>query len=152
MCLSTKWSKKEKEAWLKEQPERVTAYKVVSVGQYRFRPRLKPPYVDEKTRYKRRNLLISTKTGDEGKTSFTKFRSEKDPGHGRSTTYVAYYHLFLSHFDACEWGREVGNIVMTCEIPKKYITEMGTQQGKTVIVTRCFEFTDADDKFFGEKQ
>ena len=65
-----------------------------------------------------------------------------------SGKYRAYFHLYATLEDAW-YNKNKWNKVIMCEVPKKEITEIGTQSG-TVIVTKQF-FILKEDEYLEEE-
>ena len=146
MCLNTLWSEEQKNAWLKEQSEMITAYKFVAVRRESIKryedgeEKISPPFkmLDEDVHYKKKNIVKKT----------TKI-SKKDYviSHDETTTYVAYFHLFLEKKATEKWNFTFKTRTLECKIPKKLITDIGEECGEIVIITRGFDFVEGDEYF-----
>lgn len=138
MCIESKLNDEQREVWLKTQPDIITAYKVVVTDKYRYSKLCLYSifsYGDERA-FKRKNRLKVAK-----RDALTNKRSITENG----SKYVAYYHVFAHAIDASMYCRSwTGAIVVECTVPKKYITDIGYQEG-VVIITRGFDIIGQDE-------
>ena len=149
MCLGYKETLEVRKNWLAEQPDMITAYKVVNtstdVTEAEPKWRLYPLYDlagMQPKQFKRKNRLRKTK--NENKILYTRYIS------GKCTTYIAYYHFYESRYDAELLAfSSNGRRVIECRIPKELVTNLGQQNGKLVIIARGFDIV-GEDYYFGE--
>lgn len=139
MCLDSKYTEQEKEEWLKNQPDVITAYKVVIIEDGKISPVFHRHIDDEG--FERNNLLKTVKSK-----KATRYHEENHYG----PEYIAYFHLFASKQDAIEYYDFPPSKVIECIVPKKYITDIGSQDGpedtgRTVIVTRKFSIVGENE-------
>jgi len=160
MCLDSKWTKARTKEWLgQHKGDDVIAYKIVrsykvwgNDGQQVPIMRLSPSHQTygrngQVRKFKRRNLVREVGENDRTKTFTIRYTKKDTVITGtRKAEYVAYYHLYAEQSDAFE--KRGSGQVMTCRIPKKFITDIGVQSGKVVIITRCFEFAGVSDELF----
>jgi len=152
MCLDSKWSDDKKKEWLESQPKIITAYKVAEIsckrdklleellGIIRYKTEIVAPFFCDlsykqknRIRMKRRKIEIGCNWG------------LKNPN-----KYIPYYHLFLNLTDAIAFQthrnrahhRDIDLIVMECKVPKKHITEIGYENGRSVVVTKSFTLVE----------
>lgn len=130
MCLFTKFTDGEKKYWLDKKPEKIIMYKLVEKmmvnGRFFYYPRHKnsaSPFFPERT-----NRISS---GREPIKLYTE-RGE----------YKPFYHLFKYKKDAKAWkdiwyGR---GVIVKCEVAKKDITDLGTQNERRflVVIAKAF--------------
>jgi hypothetical protein len=131
MCLESKLTKKDKANWLKDKPEEITAYKVMITRTVKGEIRLAPPF--NNGIYKRTNMVRAVTSEQSGKCCYTSFR-----GSIKSTTYMAYFHFFIDKEEAKSWAMARGQKMVECKILKKYVTEIGRQWNKDIMVARKF--------------
>lgn len=121
MCLDTKKSFEKQLEWLGKQPPVVTAYKVV----YKERRRYLPCCMYGSFYPKKMNRITEVRR--------TKALTEKS-----REEYRPYYHLFMNKNVAIRWSWH-GTVVVQCEVPKSNITDVGIQDGGSVIVATAFK-------------
>ncbi len=147
MCLSILWSEGQKNDWLKEQPDMITAYKFVTVRRESIKrwedgkERIAPPFkmLDQNAFFKKENR-VKKATGMSKMGYAVSLEGE--------TTYVAYFHLFLEKKATERWKRiSFKTKTLECKIPKEFITDIGEDQGAIVIITRGFNFVEGDEYF-----
>jgi hypothetical protein len=144
MCLTNVYTEEEKQAWLKDQPDEIVAYKVVRVSD--CGSRVRPPCRCHPCFYTKRNVVDGIE-----------YYESIEASDGRY--YVPLFHLFCDDKDAEDWafdfhrsGFMTGEIkVIKCKIPKAMITDVGIQQLYTVIVTKEFEFIQCLGYFQGQE-
>ena len=151
MCIDNKLLAKDRKEWLKDQPDIITAYKVVEIKHIWGYDgnRLSAFFTDRQTPFKRTNLIREVKktTKDSKRRDATFY----DSYHGQPCEYIAYYHLFPTKKDAqklTRWNMRNNNSeghIIKCLVPKKYITDIGEQWGIKVIVTRGFDIIGQDE-------
>lgn len=129
MCLEYKYTKKELKEWLKEQPEMITAYKLVTFSNGRIYP-----WVQGKTPFERDNLLKKE----------WKWSSKKYVEVDCHDKYMAYYHLLLNKESLLRYFGVFSDVV-ECQIPKKYVTDMGVQWNLETVITRGFTIVGHDE-------
>jgi hypothetical protein len=135
MCLTNIWSKEKQDKWLKKQRTTIRAYKVVYIS---GDGHPLPLY------YARPNEEPFSKVNDQ-RNYTPSICYAYSPDEYRSIPYEAHFHLFLHKTDATEWAQYTpleNCCVLRCSIPKADITEIGIQDGFTVIVTKCFKFVE----------
>ncbi len=152
MCLEYVWENEKKEEWLKEQPDMITAYKVVETEEVDGKERLISPYIRDKRKkgdwvrppcvYKRKNRVRVTKTSKIVKSHYHDTY--------KKTSYIAYYHLLTRREDAENWT-SCNRKVVECLVPKKFITDIGCQRNFLVIITRAFDIV-GEDEYFEKKE
>ncbi len=128
MCIDRKWTKEQKDKWLKNKSDTITAYKVVFDGVDRFLP----PFMGQIS-YQRKNRLGKRKTN-----------VPVNEGHA---TYLPYYHLFATKYACKDFCIQGPKKVVKCKVPKKSITDMGRQMKRIVIITRAFDIVGEDEYF-----
>lgn len=112
MCMNSLETKEEREKWLKDKPKTIVAYKVVRKVDGKYYP----SYYRQSIKFypKRLNKINESRAG-----VFTE---------GTKDYYIPYYHLFYNIADARKWqDNDDGDIILKCEIPKKYVTDIGMQ-------------------------
>lgn len=132
MCLDIKRTDIQREKWLKKQPEMIIAYKVIWIqhpytGPSKFFPQY---FINPNKPFKRKNRL--RKRG-------TKVKCDRSKGE-----YIPYYHLYASRISAERWKDSYHTKVIKCRIPKKLVTDVGSEVGYSVIVTRGFDIVGED--------
>ena len=145
MCIDYKMTKKERNSWLKNKDDVIVAYKAVKVyavhSKEKSWERFYPLFLrNTKGAYFKRNNIVRIVTDKKHR----KCESTYFGTNLRSTTYVAYFHLFTYEDAAEDWADWTGGKVIECRIPKKYITDVGKQEGREVIVTRQFSIVGQD--------
>ncbi len=149
MCLETLWTKAEIKEWLKTQPDDITAYKVVKLGESDGKERAFPVVYWEYGAFKKVNKITrSIVRRVPHVIVLGKYRQSR-------RSYETYYHLFLMKDDAQKW-KETGPSamfckVLKCKIPKKAITDIGKQINGISIITKEFTFVQGN-KYFGENK
>jgi len=145
MCLRVKYTKKQKEEWLKDKPEMITAYKVIMTvrteeGKIKFYPLI---FCDEP--YKRINRLHTNK--DKDKNISVRYKNPRRD----ETSYIAYYHLYADKEAAQRWTCCLPTYrkIIKCLIPKNLITEIGEEgyYHSKVIIAKGFEIVGEDEVF-----
>jgi len=146
MCLSRKYTAKQKREWLKDKPEMITAYKAVEVTTIGGRKQFSPPIYDGKP-YKRKNRLQKPREGNTSKKEITWCDTPKRGW----TSYIAYYHLHVNRGGATRWLclTSSSRKIIKCLIPKRLITDIGVegQEKSEVIVTKGFDIVGQDHSF-----
>ena len=89
MCLGSKFTIKERTAWLKKQPDMITAYKVCHEASLPSHPLCLHSIFIDYTPYKRKNRLKKENNEKNRKTQWTFYAKAQ-----RTVRYIAYYHLF----------------------------------------------------------
>ncbi len=138
MSIEYKWSDKQKNAYLEDKPDIITAYKVVEMEEIKGTDKygMFPLYVEiDGTQYEEYNEL-NTIEDDSDKVLNTKDKETKE-----QITYKAYYHLFAEKRDAEDWAslykiRTVSTI--ECVVKKEDIKDMGELMWSDVIVAKAF--------------
>jgi len=141
MCIDYKFTKEEKEKWLKDKPETITAYKVVVKKEITNKGRINGLSALYFNYYFQRKNRIKTVVSEHSRRITNTCYNKTD----KLTTYVAYYHLYLlkeeakSYRDRWYFANRKGMRVITCKIPKELITDVGYQDERLVVVTRGFD-------------
>lgn len=149
MCLKTKFSKEQREKWIKDHEDggTITAYKLATVlgkgpnekfispyfyTTIRKKNRLRPTSIPHDSEWTK-ELMNSEAFQRNQKTNFC-FSSTKR----KQTAYIAYYHLYASQRSAGIFAYGARK-VLKCKVPTKFITEIGYEGSHLVIVTRGFD-------------
>lgn len=157
MCIDYKFPEEDRKKWLEDKPETIIAYKIVEIKrilQY-DKERLYPYYVDKATPFERKNHIKQIKTTvrksiRKAKTYIAKNSNKKDKCSYEEVdrcSYMAYYHLWANIEEAKQYLSEWAGYgtIIECKVPKKYITDIGEQCRKEVIVTRQFTIVGQDE-------
>ncbi len=131
MCLDYKNTKKELKEWLEEQPDIITAYKLVTLVNERIYPWVQ----SSKGYFKRENLLRKELPWFSPKYVECDFGEDK---------YMAYYHLLLNKPEVHKQFGEDCEMV-ECRIPKKYVTDIGSQWCCKTVITIGFTIVGQDE-------
>lgn len=128
MCLCTLWSKEKQKEWLEKQPDNIVGYKVVEIEKDNIYPCC---YVNRH---------------NHGKFSPTKNKIAETTEEMKNVKtmnglnyYTAYYHVFKTRKAALAW-KTAHDTILKCIVPKKSITNIGTQNDFIVVITKAFEF------------
>lgn len=151
MCLDSKKTKAERDKWLAKKSDTVIAYKAVAIHlQHGMPKRLYPPLCStEFTKYKKDGCYskVNNLQGQEIKKKVKTFKTKQE--------YIPYFHFCVTKVGATQWLPSLWNSAMKivkCEIPKKFITEVGKQAGLITIVAKGFTIVDNDEYFKEEKE
>ncbi len=150
--LNKKLTAKKKEEWLEEQPDMIVAYKAVKIRldpkklkKDKHKKSLYPLYKCRMSPMKRRNHIRPDRNPRTRRKAWT--RCDEPMAKGKWHTYMAYFHLFskeeLKGIRNMYRGKENVKIIK-CMIPKKFVTDVGYQWGKEIIVTRRFDVVAQD--------
>jgi len=140
MCLSRKFTIKDKKKWLKNQPEIIIAYKIVEIIANSMKSGCRNeyglyPYFFKSEPFKKINLLKEIKSKKSSKIEHTYYKSKAQ----RNVSYIAYYHLGMDKEKLREMFKTTNSLhLIKCKVPKKYITDIGEQWNMITIVTRKF--------------
>lgn len=156
MCLYSKETVKEKNKWLRKQPDMVTAYKVVRIKWIGEGLEMTPLYCHSASGstivpFKRTNTVrkMRAKSNSAEKYVHTYFTKSE-----LTTHYIAYYHFFIEEEDAKNYRKNIigqdGTAVIECLIPKESVTEIGMQGDRESIVARRFTIV-GQDKYLEKK-
>jgi len=138
MCMTTKMSIKDKKQWLSKKPEMITAYKEVKIKELNKKQRLFSPYQGG-VAFKRNNVIEEELQKPNNKVYWIEYENSYKPAR-----YVAYFHLFANKKSA-KTLCDTGNIIIKCKIPKKAITDIGTQWDRKIIVTKEFSIVEQNE-------
>lgn len=125
MCLYILKSEEEKNEWLKKQKETIVAYKSVRKDGGKYYPSCYHHGHGGESFFSRRMNRIK---GD---------RIAQTTYWGNKGSYKPFYHLFKHKTHAKNWMCLCETV--KCEIPKKDVTAIGSQDGEFVIVTKAFK-------------
>ncbi len=150
MCLNYKWTTEDRDKWLKDKPETITAYKVARKDwrtDYPYKTKKKQiwPPVFNTFAYRKTNRLSILPPLIRSSYGRTKKYWQSDV-----TQYVPGYHLFSTKYGAEKWVISRGydnEIVLKCTIPKKDVIAVGKQANCMVIVTEEFTFVEGNEYF-----
>lgn len=148
MCIDRKKTVKNRRKWIEGKKDSIIAYKVVIKHEVSA--------VD--------TFNQDGPTGQYGPTSvftYSRFSTEKmnringsrqpiefdfwvrASGCVETTSYRPYFHLFMTKKGATEWkGFFCNSVILKCEVPKKYVTEVAKQRSYGVIVTKAFKIIE----------
>lgn len=149
MCLTYYWPEKDKNEWLKDEPDTITAYKVVIKN--RAAITVWPPFFNSLP-YKKTNK-IDIKTTPTTYASYGKTRDSSPVSEERR--YKAGYHLFVTKYGTRQFigeRRMLDAVVLKCLIPKDQVIAVGKENDCMVIVTKEFTFIGGDQYFKEEKR
>jgi len=128
MCLNTLWTKERTKEWLSKKSNPLIVYKTVQSSI--LTGGIYPIIQNTHGRYKKTNKV--------DKRTLTTVHT----GRGNKP-YKAGYHMCLTKKGAKVWFGKV----LKCEVKKKDVLAIGTQNNHTAIVTREFTFIDEDEHF-----
>ena len=134
MCIEYRWSDKDIKNWLEQQPETITAYKLVRIK----KNKMYSPFQRNRIKENNRISKLSNRMKDR-KNRVDVLDNEK---HSYTKNYQAYYHCFMDEKEANRLYRASGEHIIRCEIPKIDITDIGEQWGRVVIVSKSFSVPD----------
>lgn len=136
MCLHYVETDISKKRWLGKQPKNIIAYKIMRKKRGKYYPLFTSHGHGFDSFFPRRmNRIKGNRT-----TILSWFRLP--PGCHKAAHYAPEYHLFRYKKNAFDWGKYRYAVIVKCEIPKKDITEVGTQDGFKVIVTKAFKIVE----------
>lgn len=153
MCLSNAMTKRDQKKWLSKQPNKIVAYKIVSIywqcGRWMIYPSC----------YKTNKAFAKGKNIKRKSSRFVLVNDYMDTWGPEQ--YRPNFHLFKRKQDAISWwhagiteyGINIGgHAVVRCLVPKKQITTVGYQDKSLVIVSKEFTFSPAkkQKKYFEE--
>lgn len=139
MCLDILWSDEKTNKWLRDKPDVIFAYKVVSVVNGNVYP---PMFATGHGLFCRTNKIGKNYCPSLIETVVDQI------GLAKRKTYRAYYHVFADSAGAIGW-RGSREQILKCVIEKNQVTDIGIQNGHVVIITKKFTFIDGKT-YFGE--
>lgn len=160
MCLTSRQTKKELDAWLRKQSDEIIAYKVAHKQTKRLRsgPRKGKEvyYLDSVNfpgmKYKRKNRIVADRdpiAPSDYRSLVTHFQ--------KTRPYKPFYHLWLKEPLQVGWEAGAGTeyLIIQCVVPKHLITAIGKDNYMNMecIITRGFDIRiihHAYKKYFGE--
>lgn len=149
MCIEVVWDKQKQQAWLDQQPECFTVYKVVQqVKDEQNRVRIRPPALpnclaeNHSTQYYR-------KKNDQRAIRLEPLSIPMEGNDQKRRSVLPHYHFYVNRDSAlCSFLNGPNCLVLKCSVPKNDITTVGYQNGKiTTIITKYFEFVEGDQYF-----